>query len=611
MSTLFAINPAGWADLILTWLGHAVVSGTLLALVTGALVRVLRRWLTPALRCLLWLVVLLKFLVPLGPPCPLSLASLYAQLTAVSPTALPIPETWFGRADASTADSQIVAGRERSATPRPQADWVVLLTAIYLAGVACVGVGQWRHYKAVRRWYDKLPTADPATRDLVRRVCERLGVTRVPQIRVSTERRAPLVIGFRRPLLVLSHVHLKRPDDLETVIVHEVMHLRRSDLIVRALQCLAGVLLFFWPVIAWVNRQLDQAREQACDEWALRHGKLSPCEYARCLLEVAQPPGMTPAGFRPACMGASARSLERRIDVILATSTTLSREPLRAGVMAAFVLVWGLVALSGGVSPAVAASPDDAKYQPTEKSMREHAQQVYAQVNAYSAGDLNGNGQVEKEECWTFITAVALGMPQTILREFPEADHDANGSLGVLEAYEYFRGDYDLEKLHVQIKQEIEQMKQAGDEKCEDDLKKEIAARDFAAWHAILSRRSQVIALVKTPPTPEAVRRVQEQINEQELKQASSSYEEKARGALIQISEAIGEVTALRAKAQEVGGEKAQKLEQKAADIEQKIAAHKEHFVQYLTELAAKLDQAGEADQAAQVRRTITDFEAL
>ncbi len=67
--------------------------------------------------------------------------------------------------------------------------------------------------------------------------------------------------------------------------VHEVTHLRRGDPWLRCLQWIAGTVLFFWPVVAWVNRHIDLAREHACDRWALRHGKLCASEYARCLLE--------------------------------------------------------------------------------------------------------------------------------------------------------------------------------------------------------------------------------------------------------------------------------------------------------------------------------------
>ena len=192
-----------------------------------------------------------------------------------------------------------------------------------------------------------LPRADESVHSLVRAVCRRLGVRRVPSVRISDESSAPFVLGLVHPLLVLSHRQLVRPDELETVIVHEVAHLRRGDLLVRHLQWIAGALLFFWPVVAWVNRRIDAARECACDEWALRHGKLGPGDYARCLLRAVQPARLAWLTCHPAGMAANHTTIERRIDMILESPHRPLRRPAWGLLTCAFLLGWGVFALAG------------------------------------------------------------------------------------------------------------------------------------------------------------------------------------------------------------------------------------------------------------------------
>src|SRR5205814_9980080 len=130
----------------------------------------------------------------------------------------------------------------------------------------------------------RLAQADALVYGLVAEICQRLNVRRLPDVRLSDEAPAPFVFGAMNPTLVLARRHLVRPDELEAVILHEIAHLRRGDMLVRYVQWLAGTLLYFWPIVAWVNRRIDLVREHACDEWALVHGRLEAAEYARCLL---------------------------------------------------------------------------------------------------------------------------------------------------------------------------------------------------------------------------------------------------------------------------------------------------------------------------------------
>src|SRR5688572_29316796 len=66
------------------WLALGVVHGTVLAAITGVLALTVLRRARPALLAALWLVVLVKFLVPVGPGWSLSLSSALDQATGRS-----------------------------------------------------------------------------------------------------------------------------------------------------------------------------------------------------------------------------------------------------------------------------------------------------------------------------------------------------------------------------------------------------------------------------------------------------------------------------------------------------------------------------------------------
>jgi hypothetical protein len=395
---------------------------------------------------------------------------------------------------------------------------------------------------------------------------------------------------------------------VETVVVHEVTHLRRGDLLVRCVQCVAGTVLFFWPVVAWVNRRIDRAREHACDEWALRHGRLTASEYARCLLSVVQPFPAQPLSYQPACMAGSVKTIERRIDVILALPSRRRRRSIWGLFTVALLVAWGGFTLTG----AARAEDDQEKankpaYSATEQDMRRHASVVYARVNEHAAGDMDGNGEVSKEECWAFLTAAVLQMPDAVLKEYPKADADRDGSLALMEAYLFVRGDDVIDGLHKKAQPKLEAALKKGDKELAKQLKDELFTAEMDAWHFILDRRDALLDMMNGEPSAENVKAVAAKV----AKLETTDRAKKIAGAIDEVAGMKKKAAALRAKAAEVGGDEAAKYEAKADELEAKAAQMKQGITSKLETEIAKLEAAGEEDKAAELRAMLAKLEEL
>ena len=592
---------------IVAWIGQGLLFGTALAGLTWLLIRPLRGRMSPTWETALWSIVLLKFLVPVGPGWSFSFASNCEKLSvhaAERVTGGGEFETGFLLGATPTGDKQSQSPAMAGARPW---HWMAILSAAYLAAVVGLAVTRFLSYRAFRARCLGLPPAGESMDRLVRDVCRRLGVHRVPLIRLSDESRAPFVMGFVRPLLVLPRDRFVRPDEAETVVVHEVTHLRRGDLLVRCLQCIAGTVLFFWPVVAWVNRRIDRTREHACDEWALRHGRLTASEYARCLLSVVQPFRAHRLSYQPACMAGNVSTIERRIDVILALSNHRRRRQVGSLFGVAVLLAWGGFTLAG------AASADDGKqakkpaYAATEKDMRLHASVVYARVNEYAAGDMDGDGEVSKEECWAFVTAGVLQMPDAVLKEYPRADSNKDGSLALMEAYLFVRGDDVIKGLQKKQQPEIEAALKGGDKELAKQLKQETYAAEMDAWHFILDRRDVLLDMMNGEPSVADVKMVAAKVTKLEGKDRAK----KLAGAIDEVIGMRKKAAALRAKAAEVGGEKAAKCEAKADELDAQADQLKEGIARKLQDQIAKLEAAGQQKKAAELKAQLAELEDL
>jgi membrane-bound lytic murein transglycosylase D len=102
---------------------------------------------------------------------------------------------------------------------------------------------------------------------------------------------------------------------LRLVIAHEVHHHRRGDLHATWGLALLRALFFWNPAVALWQRTLAELQDRCCDQRVLRRMGVSPLEYGRCLLWVAEQargPVYLPVGAR-AMASAAAQSLRRRI----------------------------------------------------------------------------------------------------------------------------------------------------------------------------------------------------------------------------------------------------------------------------------------------------------
>ncbi len=106
---------------------------------------------------------------------------------------------------------------------------------------------------------------------------------------VSDRVSVPTALGLFRAAVVLPPWALSElsASDLNSVLVHELAHLRRHDDWTNLLQKIVGAVFFFHPAVWWIESRLALEREMACDEHVLANTE-DPRAYAECLVSLAE-----------------------------------------------------------------------------------------------------------------------------------------------------------------------------------------------------------------------------------------------------------------------------------------------------------------------------------
>ena len=97
----------------------------------------------------------------------------------------------------------------------------------------------------------------------------------------------PYTIGARRPLIVLPAAFCSAGEEhLLSALGHEMAHVARRDYLTNLLCELALLPISFHPLAFLIKKQIDRARELACDELVSKR-LLPPKLYARSLVWAA------------------------------------------------------------------------------------------------------------------------------------------------------------------------------------------------------------------------------------------------------------------------------------------------------------------------------------
>jgi beta-lactamase regulating signal transducer with metallopeptidase domain len=118
-------------------------------------------------------------------------------------------------------------------------------------------------------------------------LAERLRVSRPVRLCQSALVAVPTVIGWIRPVILLpaSAVSGLSPEQLELILAHELVHIRRYDYLVSVLQAAIETLLFYHPAVWWVSHRIRVERELCCDDQAVATFG-NALVYARALAEL-------------------------------------------------------------------------------------------------------------------------------------------------------------------------------------------------------------------------------------------------------------------------------------------------------------------------------------
>lgn len=146
----------------------------------------------------------------------------------------------------------------------------------------------------------------------------KLGISRSITLAESPLISAPMVIGYLKPIVLVPVGMFTglSTDQLETVFMHELAHIRRHDYLINLLQAAVETIFFFNPFVRALSNVVRAERECCCDDIVVRyHGGARV--YAHALAQLAEA-RIASTGFA-LCLAGDKNQLLHRIKRMLET----------------------------------------------------------------------------------------------------------------------------------------------------------------------------------------------------------------------------------------------------------------------------------------------------
>ena len=330
---------------------------SLLIAIIFALEFALRRKVRAAIRYALWMVVIVKLLLP--PSLALPTGPTWWIHPAVSPPVKAPPVSFtVSYGEQMTPDFPLPPS---PVIPPPKAPamsfaaWTLTASGVVSAGLLAWLLVRWRQINQKVRRANTSEKLIPVVDEARRLTRLRPGI----RLKLTEDSMSPAVCGLFRPVILLPQSLVERLSDgqLRAVLLHEAIHLRRGDVWVNCAQALLQIVYWWHPLLWLANARIRRVREEAVDDAVMLALRDDAEIYAPTLLEVAKLAFNRPlASLGLVGILESRSALRQRIERLVNFNT-----PKKAGLTVVSILgilAFSAVALPMGEAPEKTNAPD-------------------------------------------------------------------------------------------------------------------------------------------------------------------------------------------------------------------------------------------------------------
>ena len=226
------------------------------------------------------------------------------------------------------------------------------LFVIYFAGVILYLVHEIFSYavfhRDILRWGRK--TSKNEIQSILNDEKERLNIKRNVPVLISKKVSSPMLAGLINPKLFLP-TETYTNDELRMILSHELIHLKRNDILIKTIIMLVSAAHWFNPAVHFMARQAIKDMEQSCDDYVLNGADVEGKKfYCGIILKMAVN-NRVPGHVFSTNIISSRKNLESRINDIFDNSRKKRGRAELTALILIFAIFGTVINVSGAEQP--------------------------------------------------------------------------------------------------------------------------------------------------------------------------------------------------------------------------------------------------------------------
>ncbi|WRS27175.1 M56 family metallopeptidase [Oscillospiraceae bacterium MB08-C2-2] len=321
-------------------------SGTLLILILLLCKPLFRKKLSKSWQYYIWLIVIVRLLLPLTPDTSL-VGNFFQKIDSAPAPTVFVPSEDLQQKTPSgdiTISSDVANETQSVPTARPSGNVLQIVPQkLWLIWIIVAVALLMRKITVYQSFVNYLRAGQTELTDMEKweqfgKLVAQSGVKAPVNIYTNSLISSPLLIGFFRPCIMLPTAELSK-SDFEYTVLHELTHFKRRDLFYKWLVQLTICLHWFNPFVYLMSREINCACELSCDEAVVRSlDKDGRRAYGDTLLNAIGIGGSYKNAIASMTLTESKKLLQERLDSIM-TFKKKSKIAVCASVfLAAFLL---------------------------------------------------------------------------------------------------------------------------------------------------------------------------------------------------------------------------------------------------------------------------------
>lgn len=313
------------------------ISGTVVALTLWLLCRLIGGKLGQAWRYYVWLLVLIRLMLPVAT----SSVNLVGTLIFKGEVILDetqhvrtgvIPNSSLAELNSKPDTVDIEETYVRLPTPAEAlfTAWLVIACLLFIRKAL-------KYAEFLRFVRQNGDIEDSSLLESYAAACSAIGIHKVPRVFVLPSISTPMTAGIFRPFIVV-------PENMDSerayhIFLHELMHCKRHDALYKWIAELNVCLHWFNPIIYLVRKEIARGCELACDEAVLRRlGDSAVCDYGDTLLWQARLDGEKCVHTFSLPLNAAGNQLKERLEAIMKLKNKSTTRTFTACMLSALLM---------------------------------------------------------------------------------------------------------------------------------------------------------------------------------------------------------------------------------------------------------------------------------